>query len=175
MRVRKLLDDAEKLEGCEGAWEKLHDNVRPIIEQLLTELEAKTAQVERLRTAMERILQLARDRTTRPWRLREEVAAIAAGVIAVTGLDTEETESRPALDYSGKYCRHGSLAPCIGVHLIDNEGSWCASCERCSCDIFGASEQRLNTCPTCGSPAGTGLEIYCSVACLAYRKRGSDL
>lgn len=37
--VRKLLDDAEDL-SKNGAWEKLHDNVRPIIEQLLMELES---------------------------------------------------------------------------------------------------------------------------------------
>lgn len=45
--VRRLLDDAEDLSN-HGAWERLHDNVRPIMEQLLTELEAKTAKIEEM-------------------------------------------------------------------------------------------------------------------------------
>lgn len=31
---------------------------------------------------------------------------------------------------------------------------------------FEGLEVRVHRCPSCGAPAGTGLEIYCSMACL---------
>lgn len=56
------------------------------------------------------------------------------------------------LDYSGKYCRHGTLAPCIGAH---QPGSWCPSCEECSCKIFASDE------PPCRERGCPGMCVEC--------------
>ncbi len=104
---------------------------RSEMEAVLIELEAKTAQAEHLRTAMKRILRLAADGTTRPWRLREDVAGISAGAIAATALDSTTEPD----------CHHGRLVPCMGKCYPESR---CPSCGRCYCDVFAGEPEPKN-------------------------------